>query len=342
MYWYEKKPEEGGIVLSTRVRFARNLEGIPFPAELKEEERGKVFSRIREAFSEKDPMAVDFGETDDRVKEAYVQTHLASAALAKGGKGTGLLLSREGDVSVMVNEEDHLRLQVILTGKAIRPAFEKAMEWMQVGEKALDFAYRDGLGYLTRCPTNLGAAMRISVMAHLPAIVATGSMNAMIRRLNDAGFTVRGLFGEGSRGGGNIFQISNQMSRDKTPEIIVESFSKVVTQVEEWERGAKEALLKDASLDLEDRVFRALGILKYAKKMSYQEFISLYSDLRFGREAQMALPAETEQLDRLLIDLMPAPMLLRDGSLGEADARDAARAKALREALKERRKEDAS
>ena len=342
MYWYEKKPREGGIVLSTRVRFARNLEGVPFPAGLGEKERSEVFARVKEAFREKDPMAVDFGETEDRVKQAYVQTHLASAALAKGGKGTGLLLSRDGDVSVMVNEEDHVRLQVILTGKAIRPAFDKAMEWMLVGENALNFAYRDGLGYLTHCPTNLGAAMRLSVMIHLPAVVETGAMNPLIRRLNDAGFTVRGLFGEGSREGGNIFQISNQMSRERTPEEIVEAFGKVILQVEELEKNAKEALMKASPLHREDRVFRALGLLKYARKMSYSEFISLYSDLRFGKEAGMDLPRETEQLDRLFIDLMPAPMLLRDGSLADEDARDAARSRILRETLKERSEEHAS
>lgn len=342
MYWYEKKPEEGGVVLSTRVRFARNLETVPFPSLLGEKERLEVFACVKEAFSSRDPMAVDFGETQERVKEAYVQTHLASAALAAGGRGTGLILSREGEVSVMVNEEDHVRLQVILSGKAIRPAFEKAVDWMGTAEEKLEFAYRDGLGYLTRCPTNLGAAMRISVMIHLPATVETGAMHPLIRRLNDAGFTVRGLFGEGSRESGNIFQISNQMSREKTPTEIVEAFSKVISQVEDLEKNAKDALLKADRLTREDRVFRALGALKYARKMSYSEFISHYSDLRFGKEAGMKLPRETDHLDRLLIELMPAPMLLRDGSLTEADARDEARSRILRETLNERRNEDAS
>ena len=330
MYWYEKKPREGGIVLSTRVRFARNLEGVPFPAGLGEKERSEVFARVKEAFREKDPMAVDFGETEDRVKQAYVQTHLASAALAKGGKGTGLLLSRDGDVSVMVNEEDHLRIQAIYPGKAVDEAFEAATLWCKRAEKDLPVAYRKGLGYLTSCPTNLGAGCRISVMIHLPALHGAGAMNGLTENLNNAGFTVRGIFGEGSREAEGIYQISNQLSREKSPDQIRDSFLRMLADLEERERNAASLIFNKYKDDLEDKICRAIGTVKFARKMSYGEFSSLYALIRFGKALGLEEARKLPLTDRLLIELMPAPMILGDAENRDEAYRDLARAKTLR------------
>lgn len=335
MYWYEKEARNFGPVLSTRVRFARNLENTPFPQRLTGESREMVFRQVKEAFEEKEILAVPFDDLDAVVKEAYVQTHLASTQLVKSGKGSGLILSKNGDVAVMVNEEDHLRLQVIEPGKEIRNTFETAKNWAEFGEKKLSFAFREGLGYLTSCPTNLGAALRVSVMIHLPALTAVGGIAPLTRSLNDAGFTVRGLFGEGSRESGGIYQISNQMSREKLPEEIVSSFEKVIAQVEEREEKARVALLNRDRLEVEDRVSRALGAMKYAKKMDYSEFITLYSQVRFGKEAGLEEVAQVRGLDRLLIELMPAPMVLRDRTLVDERARDARRSEILRERMKE-------
>ncbi len=337
MYWFELPQKENGIVLSTRVRFARNLENVPFPARQTDSQREEVFETVRAAFAAKNPMAVPFSEVDDVVKEAYVQTHLASRALAGKAKGSGLLLSRDGKVSVMVGEEDHIRLQVILPGKEPEAALATATEWMQEAEAHLPIAYRDGLGYLTSCPTNLGAAMRLSVMIHLPAITETGAMPTLTAKLADAGLTVRGTFGEGSRESGCIYQISNQMSREKTPEEICSSFSLVLQQVEELEQKAKEKLIEQSRVALEDRVMRSLGILHYAKKMSYSEFIKHFSTVRFGREAGFAGCEGLEILDRLFVELMPAPMLLRDRNLSDEVERDQKRCSLLQEHLKERR-----
>lgn len=334
MYWYEKQAEEPSIVLSTRVRFARNLEDTPFPARLKEAERKEVFSRIKGVFEETDYMAVPFDDADSLLKEAYVETHLASRALADGRPGCGLILLNDQDVSLMVNEEDHVRLQVLNAGKSIRECFEKAIAAVTKLEEKLDFAYRDGLGYLTACPTNLGAAMRISVMIHLPALTAAGAMGTLIGRLNQAGYTVRGLFGEGSRESGSIYQISNQMSREKGPKKIEEDFTRVIGEVEEQERIMREKLILREGIALEDRVSRALGTLKYAKKMSYGEFIGLYSAVRFGKEAGILEEKGLKELDRLMIELMPAPMILRDRSLTDEGERDRKRCEILRERLK--------
>lgn len=332
MYWYEKEAPVQSAVLSTRVRFARNLEDTPFPHLLSDEEKNRVFDRVKEAYRDKDVLAVPFSQVDSTVKEAYVQTHLASTLLARQSAG-GLLLSRQGDVAIMVCEEDHVRLQVICPGFAPQEAFQTALAWIRHGEENLPIAYRKNLGYLTACPTNLGGAMRISVMIHLPSLVATGGMDRLIRNLNDAGYTVRGLFGEGSRQGGDIFQISNQRSREKEPDQIVREFEQVIGQVEEMEQSARERLLEKDRLSLEDQVFRALGTLKYARKMSYQEFITLYSRVRFGKEAKFAEVEGISGLDRLFVELSPAPMLLRDRTLTEPALRDEKRSRILRETL---------
>ncbi len=335
MYWYEKEARQFGPVLSTRVRFARNLEKTPFPQRLKGEGREEVFEKVKKAFEEKEILAVPFDGLEDVVKEAYVQTHLSSAHLAKSGKGSGLILSKDGDVAIMVNEEDHLRLQVIKPGKEIRSSFDKARSWAEFGEEKLPFAFREGLGYLTSCPTNLGAAMRVSVMIHLPALTAVGGIAPLTRSLNDAGFTVRGLFGEGSRESGDIYQISNQMSREGLPEEIVSSFEKVIAQVEEREEKARDAILSRDRLEAEDRVSRAMGAMRYAKKMDYSEFITLYSRVRFGKEAGLLPDSSVQGLDRLLIELMPAPMILRDRLLLDERDRDIRRSQILRERMKE-------
>jgi len=334
MYWYEKEGGGTSTVLSTRVRFARNLEKTPFPRTLSEEGRSEVFCRVQKAYEKKDMLVVPFDTASPVLKEAYVQTHLASKSLAKTGKGSGLLLSRDGEVSLMVNEEDHIRLQVIRKGKEIRSSFEKAVEWMRFGEEKLPIAFREKLGYLTACPTNLGGAMRVSVMIHLPALCAAGRMTTLTRSLNDLGFTVRGLFGEGSRESGNIFQISNQMSRDKTEEEIIASFEQVIVQVEEQEKSARELLLKKDRLFWEDRVSRAVGTLQFARKMSYSEFIGLYSLVRFGKEAGFPVSDALKNPDRLFVELSPAPLLLSDQTLTDETDRDAERSRRIRENMK--------
>lgn len=333
MYWYESEPRGNGCVLSTRVRFARNLEGVPFPARLPEPDAVALFERVREAFGEYRPMAIPFGEAEDVVKNTYVQTHLASRELAAKGAGSGLLLSREGDVAVMVNEEDHIRLQVIRAGRDVEGAMAKAKEWMKKGEEMLPIAYRDGLGYLTACPTNLGSGMRLSVMIHLPALTASGAISSLVRRLGDLGFVVRGLYGEGTGSGGDVYQISNQGGREKSPDEIASVFSSVLDRVEEWERSAAERLLKEDRLGWEDRILRALGTLKYARKMSYSEFMKLYSLVRFGREQGIVGTEHVGVLDRVMVEVLPAPMILRDRTLTDPADRDAKRSERIREAL---------
>lgn len=329
MYWYEKEAKQFSAVISTRVRFARNLEGIPFPARLDAAGREEVFSRIEEAYREKEIESVRFDRISPLERAVYTETRLASPLLQKRGRGSGLILSREGSVSMMISEEDHLRLQAFLPGKAIREAASLAMDWLGHGAKRLNFAYREGLGYLTSCPTNLGAGMRVSAMMHLPALSLSGKIPALSRALSDAGFTVRGTFGEGSSARGAVFQISNQKSRSALPEAIIESAERIFSEVENLEKNEAEKLFREKKLELEDRICRAVGTMRYAKKMDYQEWIELYSSVRLGKALGMEQARKIRGLDSLLILLMPALLELSDATLSDPALRDEARCKKL-------------
>ena len=330
MYWYEKEGQIFSPVISTRVRFARNLDGTPFPHRMEPNARVELWKRICGALAPYGGNAVSFDQLNSREKTAYVETRLASPALTKAGVGAGLILSPEGDVSVMVGEEDHLRIQAIYPGKSIDEAFKAASLWCERAEKELSIAYRKGLGYLTSCPTNLGAGCRISVMIHLPALHGAGAMNSLTENLNNAGFTVRGIFGEGSREAEGIYQISNQLSREKTPEEIRDSFLRMLAGLEEQERNAANLLFNKYKNDLEDKICRAIGTVKYARKMSYGEFSSLYALIRFGKALGMEEARRLPLTDRLLIELMPSPMILGDAKNRDEEFRDLARAEILR------------
>lgn len=330
MYWYEKSVQTFSPVISTRVRFARNLEGVPFPHMLSPEKRVELWRKVCQAFAPKGGKPVFFDQLSTLEKTAYVETRLASPALSGAGVGKGLILSPQGDVSVMVGEEDHLRIQAIFPGKDVPRAVRSATEWCEYGEKALGYAYREGLGYLTSCPTNLGAGCRVSVMIHLPGLRRAGAMNALTKKLNNAGFTVRGIFGEGSRDAEGIYQISNQLSREKTPAEICDAFRQMLDDLEERERSAAELLYKNDRDGLEDEICRAIGTVKYARKMSYSEFVPLYSLIRFGKSLGLEEARKIPLTDRLLIELMPAPMILANGENKKEKSRDLARAKILR------------
>lgn len=330
MYWYEKEGQIFSPVISTRVRFARNLEGVPFPHLLPPEKRTELWTKVCNAFAPYGGRPVSFDSLDALEKNAYVQTRLASPSLSKAGAGAGLILSPEGDVSVMVNEEDHLRIQAIYPGQALSEAFQAATAWCKYGEKALGYASRAGLGFLTSCPTNLGAGCRISVMIHLPALHHAGAMSRMTKNLNNLGFTVRGIFGEGSREMEGIYQISNQLSREKTPDEICEAFRHMLEDTCEKERNAAAMLYGKNKEEWEDQICRAIGTVKYAVKMSYGEFVSLYALIRFGKALGLEEARNLPLTDRLLIELMPAPMILTNSENQEEKSRDLARARTLR------------
>lgn len=332
MYWYESQESFHPVILSTRVRLARNRKGIPFPETANAAAREQVCQTAREAFA--DYSRFEFEKLSDYEKNAYVEAHLCSPQFAKGEqKGKELFVSADGAISVMVNEEDHYRIQAICKGFEPQKAFALANGADDALLAKAEIAFSEKLGFLTACPTNLGCALRISAMLHLPALSHAGEMGALARAADRLGFTLRGAFGEGSEAQGHLYQISNKSSCRQSEEEILAEFERVITEIsrrEERKRAEWQQRDPDA---LEDGIFRSLGILSHARVMDYGEFVSRWSDLRLGLALKLATGAEEKNWDRLLVELMPARLCLEDMSASDPHARDLLRAKKLRRVL---------
>lgn len=333
MAWYEKKIEKFSPVISTRVRFARNLEGYPFPHRLNGEGRKGLWDQVKNALIGEGFSALYFPDLSSAEKHALLEKRLVSAALLKRGEGAGVFLSSDEEISLMVGEEDHIRLQVLSVGKEIDKTLEKALAIEEKLSEKLSFAYREGLGYLTSCPTNLGAGVRISVMIHLPALTALSAVGELGKSLGACGFTLRGAFGEGSRGTCGIYQISNQLSREKTPFQIGEGLSQVLLQVEEAEQKAAAKLFSENKTEILDRIGRAIGLVSFAEKMSYSEFAEHFSHIRFGKALGLEKARAVPVGDELLFSLSPFHLVQENPSLKEEEKRDMERCRKLKEKI---------
>ncbi len=332
MYWYESQENFHPVILSTRVRLARNLKGIPFPEAADAVAREKVCQKAREAFVGYG--RYEFDKLSPYEKNAYVEAHLCSPQFARGGQsGRELYVSADGGVSVMVNEEDHFRIQAICKG--MEPA--RALALANAADDALlacaEIAFSPKRGFLTACPTNLGCALRISAMLHLPALCHAGEMNALARAADRLGFTLRGAFGEGSEAQGHLFQISNKSSSRQSEVEILADFERVITEIAQREQSKREEWSKQDGDALEDRIYRSLGVLSHARVMDYGEFVTRWSDLRLGQAMGICKASPEENRDRLLVELMPARLCLEDMSASDPHARDLLRAKKLRRSL---------
>ncbi len=297
------------VVLMTRIRLARNLAGRPFPGWCREPQREEVLARCREALAATAPMKrsvnASVSELSELERQILVERHLISRELAGSKHAAGLVINRDQTVSVMVNEEDHLRIQVLRAGFQLKKA------WTQIDgldtelEERLDYAFDPTLGYLTACPTNLGTGMRASAMMHLPALVISSQMEKVVRAVNQLGMVVRGLFGEGSDASGSIFQISNQTTLGESEEAILKRLGSVLQSIVEHELNAREKLLEADSSKLFDKIGRAYGILQNCHQLSSSEAMNLLSLLRLGIDLGLFPEATRAVTDRLLIEAQP-------------------------------------
>ena len=339
MNWYEGTGPEGDIVLSSRIRLARNLKEFPFPHKLPDATARKVADRVEEAlFSasanlkrEFASLEMDAMEETDRV--SLVEKHLISKEFAAGGAGRRALVNRDESVSMMVNEEDHVRIQAMRAGFALDESYADALRLARLFEEKLDIGFHPQFGYSTACPTNTGTGMRASVMVHLPGLVMTGYIAAVVESLRKIGFTVRGLYGENSEATGAIFQVSNQITLGVSEEETIADLKRLVTQGLEQERGIRRELYRLQPLTLEDRVNRALGLLKFARKISSEEALQQLSDIRLGVSLGILRNIRVETLNRLTLGVGPATLQKTVGRPMGPDERDAARAAAIRECL---------
>jgi protein arginine kinase len=323
------------IVLSTRIRLARNLRALPFPGRADVSQRRDIFSACSEAISGLRPMKrgsiFPVGELTDLEKQILVERHLISRELAQGGEGTGVQISRDQSFSIMINEEDHLRIQILRNGFHLKRLWKTIDAVDSALEDSLDFAFSAELGYLTSCPTNVGTGMRASAMLHLPGLVISSQMEKVVRAVNQLGITVRGLFGEGSDASGSIFQISNQQTLGESEEAILKRLTNVLKAVVEQESNAREKLLEKDQPAIFDKIGRAAGILQNAWSMTSAEAMNLLSLMRLAVDVG-ALPEDTRQtVDRYLIDAQPGHVQLAAQEQIDSDERDRHRAGLLRD-----------
>ncbi|HKW28217.1 MAG TPA: protein arginine kinase [Verrucomicrobiae bacterium] len=326
------------IVMSSRVRLARNLRDAAFPGWAKKPERLKVLETIRPAVESLPEMNDSFSEVMDNLttldKQILVERHLISREHAAKGSGSGLVFNREESFCVMINEEDHLRMQALRPGLQLRQAWSAIDHLDSELEKKLDYAFNNDLGYLTACPTNLGTAVRVSAMLHLPGLVLAEQINPIIQSVNKLGLAVRGLYGEGTEALGNVFQVSNQMTLGETETTIVERLDKVLSQIIEHEENARQILLEKKPKVVFNHIGRAYGILANAHSISSKETMNLLSLMRLGVDLGLFPAEERPIVDELFIVTQPAHLQKQFSDKLSAEERDLLRADMLRDRLK--------
>jgi protein arginine kinase len=326
------------IVMSSRVRLARNLRDFSFPGWAKKPERVKVLETVLPAVSALPEMADSFAEAMDNLtamdKQLLVERHLISREHAAKNVGSGLVVNRAETFSVMINEEDHLRMQ------ALRPGFQTREAWQAIDkldsalEKKLNFAFDNELGYLTACPTNLGTGIRVSAMLHLPGLVLSEQINPIIQSVNKLGLAVRGLYGEGTEALGNVFQVSNQMTLGESETVIVERLEKVLSQIIEHEQNARQTLMEKKPKVVFNHIGRAYGILANAHSISSKETMNLLSFLRLGVDMELFPGTERSLVDELFLITQPAHLQKQVSDKLSAEERDLIRADMVRDRLK--------
>lgn len=334
MSWYLANGPESDVVISTRIRFARNIDGMNFVNRCSNTDLENVLNIVQEKIANGELKFYRLSDMDDITKISLVEKHCISPdILKKDVEGTALLLNDDENVSVMVNEEDHLRIQVISPGLQLRNTLELAYKYDEQFSKKVKYAYNEKFGFLTSCPTNVGTGMRASVMLHLPALTLTHRIGKVLDVMNKIGINVRGVYGEGTDAQGNIYQISNKISLGVTEEDIIQNLNTVVEKIIIQERNARKYLL-EKGIDFEDKLCRAYGILTNAKKMSSKECSKLISDVKLGIDLGIIKEVASEKINKLSIYTKPASLQKYLGEVLTEDERDIKRCEVIKKILK--------
>jgi protein arginine kinase len=335
--WMTGVQAEPSAVVTSRIRLARNLRGHVFPGWSKREQRAETLGILRPAVEElpamKDAFSRELGDLSSVQKQVLVERHLISREHAARGEGSGAVIERRQSFSIMLNEEDHLRMQSIRPGLRLKEAYEALNALDSELEQKLDYAFDPSLGYLTTCPTNLGTGLRASSMLHLPGLVLSDQIGPVLQAVNKIGLAVRGLYGEGTESLGNLYQMSNQSTLGEREEAIIERLERVISQVAMHEQNAREKLMEDDPGMVADKIGRAYGVLLNAHLIDSKEALNLLSLLRLGGNLGF-FPAETVNLcDTLLMDIQQAHLQLHAGSKLSPEHRDSIRAEIMRSRL---------
>ena len=326
-----------GIAVSCRVRLARNLRALKFPDWADEAERLRLFDQVapwllQHAGIDK-PRIVPMGDLDEATRALLRERHLISRDLAERGIGSGVVVSEDERVAIMINEEDHLRVQVIEPGMDLHAAWNTANDVDARMEQQFDFAFSAKLGFLTACPSNVGTGLRASVMVHLLGLRLTNDLDAVLRALDRLRLTVRGVGGEGSEAAGHMFQISNQETLGENEATLIDDLLETVGDVVHQERNARLRLQRDTPEILLDCVARALAIIQNARVMETDEALDYLSALRLGVEMGLVRRLTVAEVDALTLGIQPGHLQRGMGKVLEPPRRDIVRAKVMREML---------
>ncbi len=338
--WMEGFGPEADIVVSSRIRLARNLEKYPFPHRISAEQAKRVVEIIQNALKHSsDPvleklMWVSLEEMSDLDRQVLVERHIISPQFINSGlKNKVILMLKDEKISIMINEEDHLRIQCLFSGLQLENAWELCSHVDDALGKELDIAFTEKYGFLTVCPTNVGTGMRASVMLHLPALSMTGQTGKILSSLSQYGITVRGLYGEGTESQGNMYQVSNQLTLGKSEADIIQSLKGIAQKVVERERAVRTLLYSKNRMKLIDRIWRAYGVLTQARIISSGEAVKLLSDVRLGVDLGVIPKISNGIFNQLLVYIQPAYLQRINNTELDEEERDIKRAELIRNKL---------
>jgi len=335
--WLSGEGPTSQIVLSSRIRLARNISNCPFPSKADTDNREKVLSFIKSAI-DKSPLLnqgifVKCHQLDDLDRDFLVERHLISIEFRHCRDSSALFIGNQERVSIMINEEDHLRVQALQSGLDLRGANRRADKIDEELAGSLEFAFDPDFGYLTSCPTNVGTGMRASVLIHLPGLALTREIENVIAQITKLGLAVRGFHGEGSDVLGSLFQISNQTTLGRSEEDIIESLERVTQQIIEYEGNARHRLFKEAKDQIEDKIWRAFGILKFARVLTSEEVLNLLSAIRLGIGTETIKGVTLSQINEILALTQPAHLQKYFNRKMDPGERDRVRAELVRSKL---------
>lgn len=335
--WLSATGPESDIVMSTRIRLARNVIEFPFPSRMDEDTRTELERFLRERIERAGLGGeVAYQNLNDATAldcQCLVERHLISKDHASGRGDRGVALEREGTLSIMVNEEDHLRVQVLRSGFQPDGAWDQIQAVDRQLESQLNFAFSPQFGYLTACPTNVGTGMRASVMLHLPALVLTKQIEKVFHAVSKVNLAVRGFYGEGTQALGDFYQISNQVTLGPSEEKILRTMADRVPQIIRFERNMREKLITENRVGLEDRVWRAFGMLERARLITSEETMSYLSAVRMGVNLGLIDRIPISAVNELFILTQPAHLQKRHGCELDTPERDESRAEYVRRYL---------
>lgn len=337
--WLRGEGADAQVVISSRVRLARNLDGHRFLSRADESERKEIYRELLNCATEvddqdKDHLVVELEETGDLDRQFLVERHLISRQHAEAKGCRGAVISADESRTLMINEEDHLRMQCLGSGLQLSSLWERLSKLDDAMDERTRFSFHDRFGYLTACPTNVGTGIRVSVMVHLPALKLTGDLEKVFRAARDMRLAIRGLFGEGTDAIGDFFQISNQSTLGKSEEEIIDELGdQIIPQIVEYEQAARKALAQERAYQLDDRIWRGYGVLANARTIGTDDALYLLSHLRLGIQMGRFKEASLTTVNELFLLTQRAHLQKVAGRSMDGEQRSIARAELLRERL---------